>query len=232
MTSPLSNGRLSLSLSQMSRLLIPKVLKGCDVFAQIKPNPTLIHRGWEVRPLAAFVCCKGHSQSSLLNPSNTRATDQLVNVQHPKIDSLSLFIANPVRRLRLNGSPLYVQNYASPLSPAQPSCATLLQRTDCCVQRTSRWKFPRPKQHHLCLPGCPFLPLEEYFDITQEIKEGNGSLALTHRWNLRETDLRNYTLSFREIDKVRVDGTFVDLEKNVRQGHEPALEELMQIICP
>lgn len=83
--------------------------------------------------------------------------------------------------------------------------------------------------------------LEECFDITQEIKAHDESknvaeslkpifdrlteirrelesLALTHRWSLRETDLWNYTLSLQEIDKMRVDGKFVDLERNVPQG--------------
>ncbi|KAF9778416.1 hypothetical protein BJ322DRAFT_1093002 [Thelephora terrestris] len=83
--------------------------------------------------------------------------------------------------------------------------------------------------------------LEECFDITQEIKAQDESkhvadslkpifdrltgirrelegFALTHRWSLRETDLWNYTLSLQEIDKMRVDGKFVDLEKNVPQG--------------
>jgi len=83
--------------------------------------------------------------------------------------------------------------------------------------------------------------LEECFDITQEIKAQDESknvstflkpiydrlseirkelesLALTHRWSLRETDLWNYTLSLQEIDKMRVDGKFVDLDRNVPPG--------------
>ncbi|KAF9643296.1 hypothetical protein BDM02DRAFT_3132520 [Thelephora ganbajun] len=64
--------------------------------------------------------------------------------------------------------------------------------------QTSRWKVPRP-------------------DRLTEIRRELECLALTHRW-LRETDLRNCTLSFREIDKMRVDGAFVDLEKNIPQG--------------
>lgn len=83
--------------------------------------------------------------------------------------------------------------------------------------------------------------LEECFDITQEIKAQDESkrvadslkpifdrvteirrelenLAQTHRWSLRETDLWNYTLSLQEIDKMRVDGKFMDLDKNVPHG--------------
>jgi len=44
------------------------------------------------------------------------------------------------------------------------------------------------------------------------------SLVLTHRWSLRETDLFNYSLSLQEIDKMRVDGKFVDSENNRPPG--------------
>jgi len=77
--------------------------------------------------------------------------------------------------------------------------------------------------------------LEECFEISQEIKASDDSkqvatslkpiydrlsdiraelesLVLTRRWTLRETDLFNYSLSLQEIDKMRVDGKFVDSE--------------------
>jgi hypothetical protein len=77
--------------------------------------------------------------------------------------------------------------------------------------------------------------LEECFEISQEIKAQDESkhvasslkpihdrlseiradlenLVLTHRWSLRETDLWNYSLSLQEIDKMRIDGKFVDSE--------------------
>jgi len=84
--------------------------------------------------------------------------------------------------------------------------------------------------------------LEECFEITQEIKASDSSvhlantslkpiydrlnslraelehLALTRRWSLRETDLWNYSLSLQEIDKMRVDGKFVDGEGNRVDG--------------
>jgi hypothetical protein len=83
--------------------------------------------------------------------------------------------------------------------------------------------------------------LEECFDITQEIKAQEESkhvatslkpiydrlsglraelenLVLTHRWSLRETDLWNYSLSLQEIDKMRIDGKFVDSEGNRPSG--------------
>lgn len=83
--------------------------------------------------------------------------------------------------------------------------------------------------------------LEECFDITQEIKAREDSknvgsslkpiydrlneiraelesLVMTHRWSLRETDLWNYSLSLQEIDRMRVDGKFVDSDGNMPSG--------------
>jgi hypothetical protein len=83
--------------------------------------------------------------------------------------------------------------------------------------------------------------LEECFDVVQEIKAQEESkrvgsalkpihdrlteiraelesLAMTHRWSLRETDLWNYSLSLQEIDKMRIDGHFVDAEGNKPRG--------------
>ncbi|KAF5355278.1 hypothetical protein D9758_006086 [Tetrapyrgos nigripes] len=83
--------------------------------------------------------------------------------------------------------------------------------------------------------------LEECFEIAQEIKANDDSkrvapslkpiydrlteirlelegLVLTHRWTLRETDLWNYSLSLQEIDKMRVDGKFLDAEGNRPEG--------------
>ncbi|KAG2141272.1 hypothetical protein DEU56DRAFT_796022 [Suillus clintonianus] len=83
--------------------------------------------------------------------------------------------------------------------------------------------------------------LEECFDILQQIKAQDESknvasslkpihdrlnelraelenLVLTHRWSLRETDLYNYSMSLHEIDKMRIDGKFVDTEGNRPPG--------------
>ncbi|KAG0699940.1 hypothetical protein DFH29DRAFT_1057516, partial [Suillus ampliporus] len=83
--------------------------------------------------------------------------------------------------------------------------------------------------------------LEECFDILQQIKAQDESknvasslkpihdrlnelraelenLVLTHRWTLRETDLYNYSMSLHEIDKMRIDGKFVDTEGNRPPG--------------
>lgn len=47
--------------------------------------------------------------------------------------------------------------------------------------------------------------------------------VMTHRWSLRETDLWNYSLSLQEIDKMRVDGKFVDAEGNRPVGQYVSL---------
>jgi len=83
--------------------------------------------------------------------------------------------------------------------------------------------------------------LEECFEISQEIKAQEDSknvatslkpiydrlsqiraelehLVLTHRWSLRETDLWNYSLSLQEIDKMRIDGKFLDSDGNRPAG--------------
>ncbi|KAF8141735.1 hypothetical protein EV363DRAFT_1413059 [Boletus edulis] len=118
--------------------------------------------------------------------------------------------------------------------------------------------------------------LEDCFDILQQIKAQDESknvatslkpihdrlsqlrselenLVLTHRWSLRETDLYNYSLSLQEIDKMRIDGKFVEADGNRPPGQyvllyllrrcygliyrllsssEPVSEELMPIVRP
>lgn len=69
--------------------------------------------------------------------------------------------------------------------------------------------------------------LKPIFDRLTEIRRELEGLALTHRWSLRETDLWNYTLSLQEIDKMRVDGKFVDLEKNIPQGQYVSIFRLL-----
>ncbi|KAH9852129.1 hypothetical protein C2E23DRAFT_886000 [Lenzites betulinus] len=93
--------------------------------------------------------------------------------------------------------------------------------------------------------------LRPIYDRLSEIRKELEQLVLTHRWSLRETDLWNYSLSLQEIDKMRVDGKFVDAEGNRPEGQyvllyllrrcygliyrllsssEPVSEELMPIV--
>ncbi|KAF9531718.1 hypothetical protein CPB83DRAFT_848609 [Crepidotus variabilis] len=60
--------------------------------------------------------------------------------------------------------------------------------------------------------------LKPIYDRLNEIRAELESLVMTHRWSLRETDLWNYSLSLQEIDKMRVDGKFVDSEDNRPPG--------------
>ena len=58
--------------------------------------------------------------------------------------------------------------------------------------------------------------LKPIFDRLAEMRAGLESLVMTHRWALRETDLWSYSLGLQEVEKLRVDGKFVDAE-----GHRP-----------
>lgn len=60
--------------------------------------------------------------------------------------------------------------------------------------------------------------LKPIYDRLSEIRAELESLVMTHRWSLRETDLWNYSLSLQEIDKMRVDGKFVDSEGDRPSG--------------
>ncbi|THH04533.1 hypothetical protein EW145_g5450 [Phellinidium pouzarii] len=60
--------------------------------------------------------------------------------------------------------------------------------------------------------------LKPIYDRLSEIRAELENLVLTRRWSLRETDLWNYTVRLQEIDKMRVDGKFVDAEGNKPTG--------------
>ena len=60
--------------------------------------------------------------------------------------------------------------------------------------------------------------LKPIYDRLSEIRAELENLVFTRRWSLRETDLWNYTVSLQEIDKMRVDGKFVDAEGQVPAG--------------
>ncbi|KAG2011667.1 hypothetical protein CC2G_011759 [Coprinopsis cinerea AmutBmut pab1-1] len=60
--------------------------------------------------------------------------------------------------------------------------------------------------------------LKPIYDRLRDLRAELESMVLTHRWSLRETDLWNYSLSLQEIDKMRVDGKFVDSEGNRPAG--------------
>lgn len=45
-------------------------------------------------------------------------------------------------------------------------------------------------------------------------------LSLTHRWTLKETDLYNYTVALAEIDRMRKDGRWGELEETDTEGEK------------
>jgi len=55
-------------------------------------------------------------------------------------------------------------------------------------------------------------PLKPIYDRLTGIRAELEDLVLTHRWTSRETDLWDYSLSLQEVDKMRIDGKFVDSE--------------------
>jgi len=69
-------------------------------------------------------------------------------------------------------------------------------------------------------------PLKPIHDRLTETRAELERLALTHRWTLRETDLFNYSLSLQEVDKMRIDGKFVDSEGNQPSGQYVCLVTL------
>jgi hypothetical protein len=80
--------------------------------------------------------------------------------------------------------------------------------------------------------------LKPVYDRLWETRQQLESLLMTHRWTLRETDLYNYSQSLREIDKLRVDGKFVDSEGNKPSGQYVGamlvrlIGELVLMDCP
>lgn len=62
------------------------------------------------------------------------------------------------------------------------------------------------------------IPLKPIYDRLSEMRAQLERLLLTHRWTLRETDLYNFQVSLTEIDKMRVNGKFVDAEGKKPEG--------------
>jgi hypothetical protein len=60
--------------------------------------------------------------------------------------------------------------------------------------------------------------LKPIYDRLTEMRKALEKLILTHRWTLRETDLYNFQVSLQEIDRMRVNGKFVDADGNKPHG--------------
>lgn len=70
------------------------------------------------------------------------------------------------------------------------------------------------------------MTLQPIYDRLSEINGQLEHLVLTHRWTLRETDLWNYQVTLKEIDRLRVDGKFVDSE-----GKQPEGQLVSWLVC-
>ncbi|KIK61634.1 hypothetical protein GYMLUDRAFT_84776 [Collybiopsis luxurians FD-317 M1] len=92
--------------------------------------------------------------------------------------------------------------------PSQAVCSSLLEE---CFDISQEIKANEDSKHVAT-------SLKPIYDRLSEIRAELEGLVLTHRWTLRETDLWNYSLSLQEIDKMRVDGKFLDSEGNRPEG--------------
>lgn len=91
---------------------------------------------------------------------------------------------------------------------SQAICSSLLEE---CFEISQEIKAQEESKHVAT-------SLKPIYDRLGEIRAELENLVLTHRWSLRETDLWNYSVSLQEIDKMRVDGKFVDQEGNRPSG--------------
>ena len=62
--------------------------------------------------------------------------------------------------------------------------------------------------------------LKPIYDRLQAIRMELERLSLTHRWTLKETDLYNYTVALAEIDRMRKDGRWGELEEKDTEGEK------------
>ncbi|KAF7971311.1 hypothetical protein HWV62_3222 [Athelia sp. TMB] len=91
---------------------------------------------------------------------------------------------------------------------SQAICSSLLEE---CFEISQEIKAQEESKHVAT-------SLKPIYDRLSEIRIELENLVLTHRWSLRETDLWNYSLSLQEIDKIRIDGKFVDADGNRPSG--------------
>lgn len=106
---------------------------------------------------------------------------------------------------------------SSYIPPSQANCSSILEE---CFEIAQEIKALEDTKN---VAG----ELQPIYDRLTQIRAELENLVLTHRWTLRETDLWNYSLSLQEIDKMRVDGKFVDSEGN-RPGGQYVLMYLLR----
>ena len=62
--------------------------------------------------------------------------------------------------------------------------------------------------------------LRPIYDRLKEIRTELERLSFTRRWTLKETDLYNYTVALAEIDRMRKDGRWGELEEKDKDGEK------------
>jgi hypothetical protein len=109
-------------------------------------------------------------------------------------------------RKRVDGK--FMAQGGSYIPPSQAMCVSLLEE---CFEIAQEIKAQEDKKNVAS-------ELQPIYDRLSELRADLENLIMTHRWSLRETDLWNYSLSLQEIDKMRVDGKFLDHEGNIPGG--------------
>ena len=132
----------------------------------------------------------------------------------PSLTFFSFFSSRPSAYLKMLGYPNRTRVDGKFLAPggivpsSQAICSSLLEE---CFEIAQEIKAHEDSKNVAS-------SLKPIYDRLSEIRAELESLVMTHRWSLRETDLFNYSLSLQEIDKMRVDGKFVDSEGNRPPG--------------
>lgn len=62
--------------------------------------------------------------------------------------------------------------------------------------------------------------LKPIYDRLQSIRTELERLSLTRRWTLKETDLYNFTVALADIDRMRKDGRWGELEEKDEDGEK------------
>jgi len=92
--------------------------------------------------------------------------------------------------------------------PVSPACSSLLEE---CFDIIQEIRVQEESKH-----VAP--PLKPIYDRLTGIGAELENLELTRRWTSRETDLWNYSLRLQEVDKMRIDGKFVDSKGDQPSG--------------
>jgi hypothetical protein len=124
---------------------------------------------------------------------------------HPALPSLAAATAAAPRRKRVDG------RFLGPGGSVPASQATCSAQLEECFEVVQEIKAQEESKN----VGSALKPI---YDRLTEMRAELESLVMTHRWSLRETDLWNYSLSLQEIDRMRIDGKFVDAEGNKPRG--------------